>query len=330
MQEFSYRRVANVAEALAAVAGRSEATYLAGGTGLVDLMKLGVEKPRELVDVSRLPLGQIELAGDVLRIGAMVRNSDLAYHEQVRTRLPALSQAILAGASAQLRNLATVGGNLMQKTRCYYFRDTFSPCNKREPGSGCGALDGLHRSHAVLGASDQCFATHPSDMCVALSAYDARVRVQGAQGERSIPINEFYVSYGDDPAKETVLARGELVIGVDVPLAAWLTNSHYLKVRDRESYEFALASAAVALQVEGGMIKHARVALGGVATKPWRAIAAEQALQGAKPDEAAFSAAAEAALRGAQPRRDNAFKVELAKRTLRRALQTVAGSAAKS
>jgi xanthine dehydrogenase YagS FAD-binding subunit len=256
----------------------------------------------------------------------MVRNSDLAWDPRVQSQYPVLSQAILSGASAQLRNLATTAGNLLQRTRCDYFRDMSYPnCNKRSPGSGCAAIEGFNRIHAILGTSSKCIATHPSDMCVALAALDVVIQVAGPKGERSIPINRFYVPYGDDPAKENVLEPGELITAVDVPAIPWAKRSHYLKVRDRASFAFALTSAAVALDMNGdGTIREARVALGGVGTMPWRSSAAEQALAGKKPDEATFAAAAQAAVQGAQPQKYNAFKVELCKRTIIAALTRVA------
>jgi xanthine dehydrogenase YagS FAD-binding subunit len=245
----------------------------------------------------------------------------------VRTRYPVLSEALLAGATPQIRNMATVGGNLMQRTRCPYFRDTFWPCNKRQPGSGCAALEGFNRSHADLGTSDRCIATHPSDMCVALAALDAVIHTLGPRGERKIPFGEFHVSYGDDPAKETVLQPGELITAVGLPATAFFRRSHYLKVRDRAAFEFALTSTAAALEIKDGTIRSARVALGGVATKPWRSTEAEKALVGAKAEKTTFVAAAKAALRGAKPQKFNAFKVELCRRTIVRALTVVADMA---
>ena len=300
------------------------ATFLAGGTSLVDLMRLDVETPETVVDVNRLPMDKIDDLGGGLRIGANVRNSDLAHDDRVRKQFPVLSEAILSGASPQLRNMATTAGNLLQRTRCPYFRDGYSPCNKRQPGSGCAALDGFNRSHAVLGTSDKCIAAHPSDMAVALVALDAQVhtRLPGHGGERVIPLHSFYVSYGDDPARENVLEHGELITAVEVKAQA--VRSHYLKVRDRVSYAFALASAAVVVAVDGGgAITYASIALGGVATAPWQATAAEVMLIGERPNAAVFRAAADAALKDARPRQHNTFKVELAKRTLVRALQTV-------
>jgi xanthine dehydrogenase YagS FAD-binding subunit len=275
------------------------------------------------VDVNPLPLAQIEVTDAGVRIGAMVRNTELAYHEEIRKRYPVLSEALLSGATPQVRNMATVGGNLLQRTRCTYFRDTAWTCNKRQPGSGCSALDGYNRSHAVLGTSEKCIATHPSDMCVALTALDAVIHTQGPRGARNIPITEFYVAYGEDPARENVLEHGELITAVELPNRDWFRRSHYLKVRDRASFEFALASVAAALEVKDGKITAARLALGGVATKPWRAAAAEKALVGAKPEEAAYTAAALAALEGAKPQKFNAFKIELARRAVVRALSVV-------
>jgi xanthine dehydrogenase YagS FAD-binding subunit len=330
MTPFTYIAVTREGEAIESFAARAGSAFLAGGTNLVDDMKLGVEQPLHLIDINQLPLARIEsLADGGLRIGALVRNTELAYDDRVRAKYPALSQAILSGASGQLRNMATTAGNLLQRTRCYYFRDVSYPnCNKRAPGSGCAALDGFNRIHAILGASEQCIATHPSDMDVALVAFDAVVRTQGPGGktERKIPIEQFYVPYGEDPARENVLSKGELITAVDLPAEVFFAKSHYLKVRDRASYEFALASAAVALDVQGGTIKQARVALGGVATKPWRARAAEKALVGQKPSDEAFAAAADAELKVAKPQKYNAFKVELCKRTIVRALQTVANA----
>lgn len=327
MNPFAYARASRPEEAAAAVAADRGAKFLAGGTTLVDLLKLGVETPSALVDVNPLPLGRIEsLPGGGLLVGTNVKNSDLANDPNVRRRYPVLSEALLAGASPQIRNMASVGGNLMQRTRCFYFRDTAYACNKRRPGSGCAALDGYNRIHAVLGTSERCIATHPGDMPVALVALGAVVHTRRPQGgERAIPIDQFFVAYGVDPAKESVLEHGELITGVELPPDPWLARSCYLKVRDRASYEFALASAAVALDLAGnGTIRAARVALGGVATKPWRSPEAERVLVGRKAGDAAFRAAGEAALAGARPQRHNGFKVELAKRTVARALATAA------
>jgi xanthine dehydrogenase YagS FAD-binding subunit len=300
------------------------ATYLAGGTNLIDDMKLGVESHELLIDVNALPFNTIdEIPAGGLRIGATVRNSDLAYDPKVIARYPALSQAILAGASPQLRNAATTAGNLLQRTRCYYFRDGISPCNKRDPGAGCSAIGGFNRIHAILGTSEKCIATHPSDMDVAMTAFEAVVVVQGKSGERRIPVSDFYVAYGDDPAKENTLNPGELITSVELPLTPWFAQSHYLKARDRSSYEFALSSAAVAVDMDGKIIRDCRIALGGVATKPWRAAAAEQALRGKTAGPDAFAAAADAELKAAVPQKFNAFKIELCKRVIIQALSTI-------
>lgn len=326
MQAFEYRKATTIAEALSA-ATLPHAQFVAGGTTLVDLMKLNVEKPQLVIDVNSLPLSKIERSQEGgLRIGAMVRNSDLAHDKIVQQEYPVLSQALLSGASGQLRNMATTGGNLLQRTRCYYFRDTTYPCNKREPGTGCSALDGLNRIHAILGTSEHCIATHPSDMAVAMIALEAVVHITGPKGERTVPLNEFYRVPGTTPHIENVLGPGELITYVTLPKLPAGTRSYYLKRRDRASYEFALASAAVVANVRGGVFQHIRVALGGVGTKPWRSTEAEHALQGKKASDANFHAAASAALHGAKPMHDNAFKVELAKRTLIRSLQTITRS----
>jgi xanthine dehydrogenase YagS FAD-binding subunit len=321
MQPFSYVAAEDTGTAMQLAAANSRARYLAGGTTLVDLMKLDVEQPMQLIDITGLPLTELTVRGDgTVRVGAMVRNSDLAHNEDVRTRYPMLSQALLAGASGQLRNMATTGGNLLQRTRCPYFRDTATACNKREPGTGCSAIEGHNRGHAVLGTSEFCIATHPSDMAVALIALDARVRVLGPGGERVIPISQLHRLPDDHPEIETTLAPGELIVAVDIPPLAFAARSLYLKVRDRASYAFALSSAAVAIDLHDGIIRDARVALGGVATKPWRSTAAEVALRGRAARRETYRDAAEAALVGAVPRRENGFKIELAKRTLVRAL----------
>ncbi|WP_406288972.1 FAD binding domain-containing protein [Embleya sp. NBC_00896] len=322
MRPFTYTRPDQPAQAWAELG--PDAMYIAGGTNLVDLMKSGVTTPGRLVDIGRLPLAEIETDGDTLRVGALVPNSDLAAHPVVRERLPVLSQALLAGASPQLRNLATIGGNLMQRTRCGYFRDTAMPCNKREPGTGCAALDGDHRGHAVLGTSPQCIATHPSDLAVALVALDALVRIDGPNGPRVLPLGAFHLPPADTPERETALVHGELITGVEVPMTAVGAHSHYLKVRERAAFAFAMCSAAVALDVHEGTVRSARIALGGVATTPWRAHTAEQALIGVPPGTAAFARAADAATEGAAPRRDNAYKVELIRRVVARALTTLA------
>jgi xanthine dehydrogenase YagS FAD-binding subunit len=325
MNNFAYGRASSAESAVATVAARPRVTFLAGGTSLLDLMKLDVESPEALVDLTGIPeAGIVEVDGGV-RIGALTRNSEVAASHLIRERFPLLAEAIASGASPQLRHMATVGGNLLQRTRCAYFRDVLAPCNKRTPGAGCSALDGHHRTHAILGTSDACIATHPSDMAVALTALDATVVVQGREGDRRIPIRDFYHLPGDTPHVETVLAHGELITAVEVPLLSFAAGSRYLKVRDRATYEFALASAAVALEVRDGVVRAARVALGGVATVPWRALAAERVLTGAACNRETFERAARAELEAARPRRDNGFKVELCRRTLVRALEEVAG-----
>ena len=303
----------------------AQVRYIAGGTTLVDLMKLDVETPERVVDINRLDLSKVEKQPDgSVRIGALVRNSDLAHDPNVQHDYPVLSQALLAGASAQLRNMATTGGNLLQRTRCPYFRElAYAECNKRTPGSGCAAIDGHNRTHAILGTSDHCIATHPSDMAVAMTVLEARIHMLGVTGERDVPIGEFYLLPGTTPHLENVLKPGDLITYVTLPAPQAGSKSHYLKLRDRASYEFALASAAVVVESEGGHIRRARVALGGVGTRPWRSMEAEHVLTGKPANEASFHAAAEAALRGARPQHDNGFKVELAKRCLVRALTTV-------
>ncbi|HWB61348.1 MAG TPA: xanthine dehydrogenase family protein subunit M [Chthoniobacteraceae bacterium] len=330
MNPFEYSRAATVEEALKGAAGNAGAKFLGGGTNLIDLMKMGVETPARLVDVTHLPTAKIEKlgAGKGVRIGAAVRNSDLAEDPLILANYPVLSQALLSGASPQLRNMATTGGNLLQRTRCPYFYDPdFSQCNKRSPGSGCGALTGFNRNHAILGQSDQCIATHPSDMCVAMAALEAVVHVRGPKGERSIAMEDFHLLPGNTPQKETTLAPGELIVAVELPDAPWAKKSCYLKIRDRASYEFALVSAAVGVEMDNGTIKQARIALGGVAHKPWRAKEAEAKLRGVAPDEKIFREAAEAALASAKGYQYNSFKVELAKRTIVRALTTAAAIA---
>jgi xanthine dehydrogenase YagS FAD-binding subunit len=321
MMPFTYVRAEDTRDALQR--GRDDnAVFVAGGTTLIDLMKLHVMTPASLVDINGLPLDTIEhLPDGSVRIGAMVRNSDLAHDPTVATRFPVLSQALLSGASPQLRNMATTGGNLMQRTRCYYFRDAAYACNKRQPGAGCAAIDGYNRIHAVLGGSDQCIATHPSDMAVALVALDAVVHIQGRDGERTVPAGEFHLLPGQTPHLETVVQPGELITYVTVPNSSFATHSAYVKLRDRASYEFALASAAAALALEGNRIRAVRVALGGIATKPWRSPEAERVLNGATADENTLQAAAEAAMQGATPHRHNGFKIELAKRAIVRALK---------
>ena len=330
MRPFTYTRARDARAAVAAVAREPDAKFLGGGTNLVDLMKTGVERPAHLIDVTRLPLAAIEERGGGVRIGATARNSDAANHPLIRQRYPVLAEALLAGASTQLRNMATVGGNLMQRTRCHYFYDpTYAECNKRAPGSGCAAIQGETRMHAILGASPQCIATHPSDMAVALAALDAVVQVTGPRGDRTIALADFYHLPGTTPHVETELGRGELITAVDLPGLPFARRSHYLKVRDRNSYAFALVSVAAALDLDAaGTIRAARVALGGVAHKPWRMPDAERILVGRAPDATAWRAAADVLLRGAQPTPGNAFKVELARRSVARALATTAALAA--
>lgn len=322
MNSFSYDRAASVDEALR-LAQQPGSRYIGGGTNLLDLVKAGVEQPVHLVDVSRLPLAGIdELPDGGLRLGAMASNADAASHPLVRARYPLLSQALLAGASPQLRNMATIGGNLLQRTRCHYFYDTgFARCNKREPGSGCAARDGIHRNHAILGASEQCIATNPSDMSVALAALDAVVIARGPNGERRIPLADFHRLPGDTPQRDTNLAPGELIVAVDLPPSRFPRHACYVKVRDRASYAFALVSAAAALDIDDGTVRDARLGLGGVAHKPWRVPAAEQALIGRPLTDASALDAARLALQGARPGKQNAFKVELAQRAVARALR---------
>ena len=325
MRPFTYTRPAEAQEAISALAANNQAKFLGGGTNLIDLMKMGVEAPTQLIDVNRLPLTQIEpLPDGGVRIGGLARNSDVAEHPLVVQRFPVLAEALLAGASPQLRNLATTGGNLLQRTRCYYFYDpAFPQCNKRNPGSGCGALNGYNRIHAVLGQSERCIATNPSDMNVALAALEAVVQVQGPKGSRSIPIADFHRLPGDTPNVDTNLSTDELITAVDLPALPFATRSHYVKLRDRASYAFALVSVAAALDLQNGKINAARVALGGVAHKPWRAQKAEQLLIGKSADEQTFRAAAEAELAAAKGYRHNSFKIELAKRAMVSALKTV-------
>jgi xanthine dehydrogenase YagS FAD-binding subunit len=325
MQPFNFVHVSDEHAAISSAAG-SGARFIAGGTNLIDLMKLDIEKPNQLVDINGLKLQQIEvLPNGGIRIGALVKNSDLAYHPAVVKNYPVLSEALLSGASAQLRNMATTGGNLLQRTRCPYFYDTAFPCNKRVPGSGCSAINGYNRNNAVLGTSSQCIATHPSDMCVAMAALGAIIHVQGQGGRREIPFADFHLLPGQTPHIETTLKRSELITSVEIPAIPYATRSHYLKVRDRQSYEFALASAAVILNINNGRIQNAHIAMGGVGTKPWRSKLAEKVLTGATANEQTYRTAAEAALSEAKAYKHNAFKIELAKRTLVRALTTVGG-----
>src|SRR5437764_11959624 len=329
MNSFSYTRATDSQQAAQATAANASAKFLAGGTNLIDLMKMGVERPTQLVDVNRLPLAQIEELpnGGGIRIGALARNSDVAEHPLIVQRYPVLSQALLAGASPQLRNLATTGGNLLQRTRCYYFYDpAFPQCNKRQPGSGCGALNGFNRIHAILGQSEQCIATNPSDMNVALAALDAVVRVQGPKGEREIPIADFHRLPGTTPNVDTNLKEDELITAVDLPAIPFATRSHYLKVRDRASYAFALVSVAAILEMDADKkITAVRLALRGVAHQPWRGQEAEEQLVGKSADEKTFRGAADAELAAAKGYAYNQFKIELAKRSIVRALTTVAG-----
>lgn len=326
MNPFTYFRAVDSSKAVAELTAHPYAKLLGGGTNLVDLMKMGVEKPEHLIDINRLPMASVEeLPGGGVRIGGLARNSDVAEHPLIKERYPVLSEALLAGASPQLRNRATTGGNLLQRTRCVYFYNAdFPACNKRQPGSGCGALNGYNRMHAILGQSEQCIATHPSDMCVALAALEAVICVRGSNGEREIAFQDFHRLPGDTPERETNLGPDELITAVDLPASPFAARSHYLKVRDRESYAFALVSVAAALDVDlTGRIKTARIALGGVAHKPWRATEAENLLAGKRADVEQFRAAADAALKGAKGYRYNNFKIELARRTLVRALTTV-------
>ena len=328
MNPFQYERARDAAGAVHAVSPRSK--FLAGGTNLIDLMKNGVENPEMLIDLNRVALAAIDTQPDGgLRLGALARNADTANHPLVRQRYPLLSQAILSGASPQLRNLATNGGNLLQRTRCAYFMDPgFPQCNKRAPGTGCGAIDGFNRLHAIFGASDHCIAVHPSDMCVALTALEANIRVQGKSGERTINMAEFHRLPGDTPEVDSNLKPDELIVSIDLPPSPYAAHCHYLKVRDRASYEFALVSVAAALDLDSeGAIRSARIALGGVAHKPWRAEAAEKLLAGQKPTPSLFETAGEAAIAGAKPYRGNAFKVEMAKRAVARALANAGGLA---
>src|SRR3712207_1888365 len=321
MRPFKYNRATDPNGAAAAVGANPQAKFLAGGTNILDLMKEDVERPNELVDLSRLKLAEIKAAGGGVSIGALATNTDTANHPLVRRNYPLLTQAIVAGASAQLRNMATNGGNLLQRTRCQYFYDTAMPCNKREPGSGCGALEGLNRIHAILGWSDKCVATYPGDMANALYALDAVVRIKGANGqERTVPVNEFHRLPGDTPQQDTNLQHGDLITAIELPKSNFAKNSYYLKVRDRASYAFALVAVAAALELDGSNIKQARVVLGSVAHKPWRSQEAEAALAGKPVSEESFRAAADIALREAKPLAHNAYKVELAKRAIVRAL----------
>ncbi|WP_346534420.1 xanthine dehydrogenase family protein subunit M [Micromonospora sp. DPT] len=325
MRPVSYSRVADVGTAIGTVAADPDSAFLAGGTTQVDLLRIYVAQPRRLVDINDLPLNRVEeLPGGGLRLGGLARMSDVAEEPAVLRRYPMVAEALLLGASPQLRNMATVAGNLMQRVRCSYFRDTETACNKRAPGTGCSALDGINRGHAVLGTSECCIATHPSDLGVALVALDAVVQTEGPAGPRSIPIDDFFLLPGQTPEREHPLTHGELVTGIDLPPVPVAATSRYVKIRDRESYEFALVSVAVAMSVVGGRIAEIRLALGGVATKPWRARAAERVLEGAPATTDSFTRAAETELAQAVPHGMNAFKIELARRTMVRALAEMA------
>ncbi len=322
MRPFKFTRAVQPAAAIQSVTANSAARYVAGGTNIVDLMKEGVENPTELVDISRLALTQIRSTSSGLSVGAMARNTVTANHPLVRRDYPLLTQAILAGASQQIRNMATNGGNLLQRTRCTYFYDISMPCNKRSPGSGCGAMEGVNRMHAIFGWSDKCVAVHPSDMCVALAALDAVVNIEGAgRKTRAVPFTDFIRLPGDTPEKDNLLVHGELIISIDIPKNNFAANSYYLKVRDRSSYAFALISVAAALDLSRGTIRQARIALGGVAHKPWRAYEAEKYLAGKAANAANFTAAAAAEMKAARTLKHNEFKPELARRAMVHALQ---------
>ena len=330
MNPFAYQRADDAASAVATVTDDPDAMFLGGGTNLVDHMRLGIARPGRLVDVTRLPFDRVvALPGGGMRIGANVRNSDLAADPMIRARYPVLSQALLSGASGQLRNLATTGGNLLQRTRCVYFQDVTTPCNKREPGAGCSAIGGYNRYHAILGASDQCIAVHPSDMAVAMAALDATVVVLGRGGERRIPMTDFHRLPGEAPDKDTLLEHGELITAVELPALPFAVHSTYRKVRDRASFAFALVSVAAALEVEAGNVRNVRIAMGGVAHKPWRATKAEAALEGQPATLEQFGRAADAELAAAQPREGNAFKVKMARNTLVAVLRDLSGTASK-
>ncbi|MEV0637958.1 xanthine dehydrogenase family protein subunit M [Streptomyces sp. NPDC050619] len=330
MKEFGYQRAHDVLGALALLDADPDARFLGGGTNLVDLMKTGVERSGRLVDVRALPLDRVESTeSGGLRIGATVTNSDLAAHPEVRSRYPALAQAVLAGASGQLRNMATVGGNLLQRTRCGYFADVTKPCNKRVPGSGCPAVEGEHHNHAILGASERCVAVHPSDMGVALTAFDAVVSYETADGPGELPLAEFYLPVGDTPHRETALPPGALITGVTLPPAPVAANSRYRKVRERASYAFAIGSIAAALDVRGGVVQDVRLAFGAVASRPWRARAAERVLTGAPAEAETFAAAADAELAAAKPLPHNGYKVTLMRNLVVAVLTELAEEAAR-
>jgi xanthine dehydrogenase YagS FAD-binding subunit len=331
MINFQYARASDVSDAVRQIAADPAAKFIAGGTNLLDLMKEDVERPTRLIDISRLPLKTVEEnKGGGLRIGALMPNSDLAWHPLVEQRYPLLSSAILAGASAQLRNMASTGGNLLQRTRCYYFYDTATPCNKREPGSGCSAIGGVNRMHAILGTSEACIAVHPSDMCVALAALEAKVHVAGPSGERAIAFADFHRLPGDTPQRDSNLEAGEIITAVELPARGFAANYSYLKIRDRLSYAFALVSVAAALELDGGGVKDARLALGGVAHKPWRDPAAEAALRGQPANQAAFERAADLLLRDVKGFAHNTFKIGLARRAIVRALTQAANGTPQS
>ncbi|HSB59080.1 MAG TPA: xanthine dehydrogenase family protein subunit M [Methyloceanibacter sp.] len=325
MIDFDYVKARDVSDAVSQIARNPAAKFIGGGTNLVDLMKENVARPTRLIDITGLPLGEIEEtdAGGLL-IGALVPNSNLAYDARITKRYPLLSSSILAGASAQLRNMASTGGNLLQRTRCLYFYDTTTPCNKREPGTGCSAIDGFNRMNAILGWSEACIAVHPSDMCVALAVLEATVHVSGPKGDRMIPFAEFHRLPGDTPDRDTNLASDEIITAIELPAEGFARNYSYLKIRDRLSYAFALVSVAAGLELEAGAIKEARLALGGVAHKPWRVPDAEKSLEGQKPSRKAFGEAADALLKGAKGFAHNSFKIELARRAIVRTLEQAA------
>jgi xanthine dehydrogenase YagS FAD-binding subunit len=325
MINFQYARATDVADAVRQIAADPQAKFIAGGTNLIDLMKYEVERPMRVIDITHLPLKSVEETPDGgVRIGALVPNTDLAYHPVIEKRYPLLASAILAGASQQLRNMASTGGNLMQRTRCLYFYDTATPCNKRQPGTGCSAIDGINRTNAILGTSEACIATHPSDMCVALAALDAKVHTVGPSGERTIAFADFHRLPGDTPERDNNLKPDEIITAVELPAKGFAANHSYLKIRDRLSYAFALVSVAATLEIDGGRIKEARLALGGVAHKPWRDGDAEAALNGQTPDQAAFAKAADLLLRGAKGFAHNTFKIDLARRAIIRTLTQAA------
>jgi xanthine dehydrogenase YagS FAD-binding subunit len=327
MNNFGYSRATDVADAVRQMAADPTAKFIAGGTNLVDLMKYDVERPARLIDITRLPLKSVEETRDGgVRIGALVPNSDLAYHPVIADRYPLLSSAILAGASQQLRNMASTGGNLLQRTRCFYFYDVATPCNKREPGSGCAAIKGINRINAILGTSDACIATHPSDMCVALAALEAKVHVAGPAGARTIALADFHRLPEHAPHIDTTLAPDEIITAIELPPKGFAKNYSYLKIRDRASYAFALVSVAAALEIDGGRIREARLALGGVAHKPWRKVDAEAALRGEAPDRSVFAKAADILLEGARGFSHNAFKIGLARRASLRTLAQAANA----